>query len=71
MAHRSARTRPRFQFLGNCAFALTYAAMRVAGALAGPNVNAVTDDAYLEPLSGTAVLNGVPVTVSASGDRAQ
>jgi anaerobic selenocysteine-containing dehydrogenase len=45
------------------------ATLKVAGALGGPNVNAVTDDAYLEPLSGTAVLNGVPVTVSASGER--
>jgi anaerobic selenocysteine-containing dehydrogenase len=37
--------------------------MRVAGALAGPNVNALTDDALVEPLLGTSVLNGVPVTV--------
>ncbi len=39
--------------------------MRVAGALAGANVNAVTDDTMLEPLTGTAVLNGVPVEVRA------
>ena len=34
MAQRSPRTRPRFRLLGNCAFALTYVAMRAAGALA-------------------------------------
>jgi anaerobic selenocysteine-containing dehydrogenase len=38
--------------------------MRVAGALAGPNVNALTDEAVVEPLTGTAVLNGVPVVVA-------
>jgi len=37
--------------------------LRVAGATPGPNVNAITDDLYVEPLLGTAVLNGVPVTI--------
>ena len=37
--------------------------LRVAGALPGANVNAVTDDALVEPLLGTAILNGVPVEV--------
>lgn len=37
--------------------------MRVAGALDGPNMNAITDDQFLEPLTGTAILNGVPVDV--------
>jgi anaerobic selenocysteine-containing dehydrogenase len=39
--------------------------MRVAGAVPGPNANAVTDEHLLEPLTGTAVLNGVPVVVEA------
>jgi anaerobic selenocysteine-containing dehydrogenase len=38
--------------------------LRVAGTLAGANMNAVTDDALVEPLTGTAVLSGVPVSVS-------
>jgi anaerobic selenocysteine-containing dehydrogenase len=38
--------------------------LRVAGAVAGANMNAVTDDAIVEPLTGTAVLSGVPVSVS-------
>jgi anaerobic selenocysteine-containing dehydrogenase len=40
--------------------------LRVAGAIAGANVNAITDDAVVEPLTGTAVLSGVPVTVTAT-----
>jgi anaerobic selenocysteine-containing dehydrogenase len=40
------------------------ATLRVAGALDGPNINALTDQALVEPLTGTAVLNGVPVTVA-------
>ncbi|MCB1003667.1 MAG: molybdopterin oxidoreductase family protein [Acidimicrobiales bacterium] len=39
-------------------------AMAVAEAHAGVNANALTDDAPLDPLSGNAVLNGVPVTVA-------
>jgi anaerobic selenocysteine-containing dehydrogenase len=48
-----------------------------AGALEGPNVNAITDDARVEPIAGTAILNGVPVEVSrvaatvASGEAAE
>jgi anaerobic selenocysteine-containing dehydrogenase len=38
--------------------------LRVAGTVAGANMNAVTDDAFVEPLTGTAVLSGVPVSVS-------
>ncbi len=40
--------------------------MRVAGATPGPNVNTLTDDLYVEPVLGTAVLNGVPVVIEAS-----
>jgi anaerobic selenocysteine-containing dehydrogenase len=40
--------------------------LRVAGAVPGPNANAVTDPHLLDPLTGTAVLNGVPVTVNAA-----
>jgi len=39
--------------------------MRIAGATPGPNVNAITDDLLVEPILGTAILNGVPVTVEA------
>ncbi len=42
--------------------------MRIAGATPGPNVNALTDDLYVEPVLGTAVLNGVPVSIEASND---
>ena len=38
--------------------------MGVAAAHAGVNANALTDDAELDPLSGNAVLNGIPVTVT-------
>ena len=37
--------------------------MRVAGAMAGENVNALTDEERVEPLLGTSALNGVPVRV--------
>jgi anaerobic selenocysteine-containing dehydrogenase len=37
--------------------------MAVAAATPGTNVNVLTDDLRLDPLSGTAVLNGVPVKV--------
>jgi anaerobic selenocysteine-containing dehydrogenase len=40
--------------------------MHVAGALPGVNVNDLTDDAMVEPVCGTAVLNGVPVSVEAA-----
>jgi anaerobic selenocysteine-containing dehydrogenase len=39
------------------------ASLRVAGKLTGPNVNAITDELLVEPVTGTAILNGVPVTV--------
>jgi len=38
--------------------------MAVAAAHAGVNTNVLTDDGALDPLSGNAVLNGVPVTVA-------
>jgi len=41
------------------------ATLRVAGAVPGPNANVVTDEHLLDPITGTAVLNGVPVTVTA------
>jgi len=44
--------------------------MRTAGATPGPNINAVTDDLLLEPLTGTAVLGGVPVVVEAVAHQA-
>ncbi len=39
--------------------------MKIAGATPGPNVNLLTDEMRLDPLTGTAALNGVPVTVDA------
>jgi anaerobic selenocysteine-containing dehydrogenase len=41
--------------------------LSVAGAHAGVSVNDLTDEAQIDPLSGTAVLNGVPVEVRAVG----
>lgn len=38
--------------------------MRVAGEFAGINSNVLTDEREMDPLSGTAVLNAIPVTVS-------
>jgi len=38
--------------------------MRVAGERAGVNSNVLTDHAALDPLSGTSVLNGIPVTLT-------
>lgn len=38
--------------------------MRIAAERAGVNSNVLTDDRALDPLSGTSVLNGIPVTVS-------
>ena len=40
--------------------------MAVAAAVPGVNVNRLTDDLRVDPLSGTAVLNGVPVTIEAA-----
>jgi hypothetical protein len=39
----------------------------VAATQPGVNVNSLLDDSLIEPLSGTAVLNGVPVQVMAAG----
>jgi anaerobic selenocysteine-containing dehydrogenase len=41
--------------------------LRVAASEPGVNVNQLHDGTLLDPLSGTAVLNGVPVQVSAAG----
>jgi anaerobic selenocysteine-containing dehydrogenase len=43
------------------------ARMGVAAAHAGVNSNVLTDELEVEPLSGNAVLNGIPVEVSAAG----
>jgi anaerobic selenocysteine-containing dehydrogenase len=43
--------------------------LRVAGAVAGPSVNALTDELRVEPLVGASVLNGLPITVRADPDR--
>ncbi len=42
--------------------------LRVASGVSGPNVNAVTDEQFVEPVVGTSVLNGVPVDVAALGE---
>jgi anaerobic selenocysteine-containing dehydrogenase len=39
--------------------------MKISGATPGPNVNALTDDLLVEPVLGTAILNGVPVSLEA------
>ena len=41
--------------------------MRVAAEHAGVNSNVLSDDAAMDPLSGTSVLNGIPVTVARAG----
>jgi anaerobic selenocysteine-containing dehydrogenase len=41
--------------------------LRVAAEYAGVNSNTLADDAALDPLSGTSVLNGIPVTVGPAG----
>ena len=38
----------------------------MAATQAGVNANALLDDSLIEPLSGTSVLNGVPVQVAAT-----
>jgi anaerobic selenocysteine-containing dehydrogenase len=43
--------------------------MRIAGPLPGPNINALTDELVVEPLTGTAVLNGVPVVVEKRAEK--
>ena len=37
--------------------------LRVAGALSGPSANVLTDEQHVEPIIGTSILNGVPVTI--------
>ncbi len=41
--------------------------MRVAAEHAGVNSNVLSDDEAIDPLSGTSVLNGIPVVVAAAG----
>ena len=41
--------------------------MAVAGAHHGVNSNVLSDESAVEPVSGNAVLNGIPVEVSAAG----
>ena len=43
------------------------ARMRVAAEHAGVNSNVLSDDRAIDPLSGTSVLNGIPVEVVAAG----
>ncbi len=40
--------------------------MGVASAHAGVNSNVLADDSVIEPVSGNAVLNGIPIEVSAA-----
>ena len=44
------------------------ASLSVAGKTPGVNSNRLTDELPLDPLSGNAVLNGIPVTLSAATD---
>jgi hypothetical protein len=44
--------------------------MRVASANAGVNSNLLADELSMDPLSGNAVLNGIPVTVEPAGENA-
>jgi hypothetical protein len=44
--------------------------MGVASAHAGVNSNVLADESVVEPVSGNAVLNGIPVEVSAALDPA-
>jgi anaerobic selenocysteine-containing dehydrogenase len=43
--------------------------MSVASAHAGVNSNVLADESRVEPLSGNAVLNGIPVEVGRSGEN--
>jgi hypothetical protein len=38
--------------------------VRIASEHAGVNSNVLTDDAAMDPLSGTSVLNGIPVELT-------
>ena len=42
--------------------------MRVAAEHAGASINDLTDPAEIDPLSGNAVLSGVPVRVEPAGE---
>lgn len=42
--------------------------LRVAGAIAAPNANVLNDTSFLDPISGTAALNGITVTVTVRSD---
>jgi anaerobic selenocysteine-containing dehydrogenase len=42
------------------------AEMATANALAGASVNDLTDETFIDPLTGTAALSGVPVCVEAA-----
>ena len=42
--------------------------MRIAAERPGTNSNLLTDELALDPISGTAVLNGIPVEVEPLGD---
>jgi anaerobic selenocysteine-containing dehydrogenase len=44
--------------------------LRVAGALPGANINALTDEAWVEPILGNSILTGIPVTVEPCGGAA-
>jgi hypothetical protein len=41
----------------------TASTQRVAAERPGPNANALTDELFVEPIIGTSILNGVPITV--------
>jgi len=41
--------------------------LRVAGAVAGPNINALTDESWVEPILGNSILTGIPVRVAPDG----
>ena len=43
------------------------ATLRVAGKLTAPSANALTDEELVEPVLGTSILNGVPVTLVRDG----
>lgn len=44
------------------------ATLRVAGDLTAPSANDLTDEGLVEPIIGTSILNGVPVTLTRAGD---
>ncbi len=44
------------------------ATLGVAGALPGASANALTDELFVEPVVGTSILSGVPVTVEAADE---